>query len=71
MFSKVKKILDSNTKKYYAMKIIDKARLRRKSISPVKSQWTLVEKEVAIMKNMIHPNILKLIEVIDDPEHHK
>ena len=53
------------------MKIINKERLKRKSISPKQTQFTQVEKEVAIMKKMGHPHIVKLVEVIDDPKHHK
>lgn len=53
------------------MKIINKQRLKRRSIAPKKSQFTLVEKEVAIMKKMNHPYVLRLVEIIDDPNHHK
>ena len=31
----------------------------------------MVEKEIAIMKKMGHPHIVKLKEVIDDPNHNK
>lgn len=53
------------------MKIISKYCLQKKKLAPQKSQFTQVEKEVAIMKKMGHPYIVKLIEIIDDPSHHK
>ena len=31
----------------------------------------LLEREVAIMKKIDHPHIVKLYEVIDDPDDHK
>ena len=70
-FAKVKKILCMETRQTFAMKIINKQRLKKKSIAPKKSQFTLVEKEVAIMKKMNHPYVLRLVEIIDDPNHHK
>ena len=36
-----------------------------------KSAYSLLAKEVAIMKKMDHPNIVRLVEVIDDPNHNK
>lgn len=53
------------------MKIINKARLKRQKLAPKQNQFDKVEKEVAIMKKMGHPNVVKLVEVIDDPDHHK
>jgi len=53
------------------MKVINRERLRRKSISPKKTQYSLIEKEMAIMKKLSHPYIIKLIEIIDDPLHYK
>lgn len=70
-FAKVKKIFCTITKQEFAMKIINKDLLKRRVLSPAKSQFSQVEKEVAIMKKMGHPYILKLIEIIDDPNHHK
>lgn len=60
------------------MKVINKQKLRRQSIlgrPPTKGNnkeyENLLEKESAIMKKMGHPHIVKLIEIIDDPDHHK
>jgi len=50
------------------MKIINKAKMRKRRMSPKKTQFTLIEKEVAIMKKMEHPYIVKLVEIIDDPD---
>jgi [calcium/calmodulin-dependent protein kinase] kinase len=35
------------------------------------SAYNMVEREMAIMKKMAHPNICKLYEIIDDPEDDK
>ena len=70
-FAKVKKVMNTVTKEKFAMKIINKTKMKRKMLAPKKSQFSLVEKEVAIMKKMGHPYIVKLIEIIDDPNHHK
>ena len=70
-FATVKKVKDKTTKQCFAMKIINKYCLQKKKLGPSKSQFTQVEKEVAIMKKMGHPYIVKLIEIIDDPNHHK
>jgi hypothetical protein len=53
------------------MKVINKQQLKKKKLGPKKSQFMMVEKEIAIMKNMGHPYVVKLIEVIDDPNHNK
>ncbi|RHY28300.1 hypothetical protein DYB32_006083 [Aphanomyces invadans] len=61
-----------------ALKILNKSFLKRKreikmvNGRPVHSNaFNKVEKEVAIMKKLNHPNLTKLHEVIDDAEHDK
>jgi [calcium/calmodulin-dependent protein kinase] kinase len=70
-FAKVKKIFNKDTKETLAMKVINKQQLRKRAVGPGTTRFTAVEKEVAIMKKISHPFILKLIEIIDDPDHHK
>lgn len=52
----------------YAMKVVQKSRLRKIKVSPLETALTDVYKEVSILKELDHPNIVKLIEVIDDCE---
>ena len=40
-------------------------------LSRVKSAYTLLEQEIAILKKMDHPNTVKLHEVIDDSSEEK
>ena len=54
-----------------AMKIMNKARLKKLFIGKNKTAYKLVENEVAIMKKMFHPNIVHLYEIIDDPNSNK
>ena len=51
------------------MKVMNKPRLRRRSshIGRAASALDNVQAEMAIMKKLDHPYILKLYEVIDDP----
>ena len=66
-FAKVKLCVDVNTNQYYAAKIIDKVKLQRKVISKTSNAFESVKSEMAIMKKIDHPNIVKLFEIIDDP----
>jgi hypothetical protein len=52
----------------YAIKIFHKSRLCKLRVSPTETAMMDVLREVAIMKQLDHPNIVKLVEVIDDPE---
>lgn len=60
------------------MKIIDKhdaEKLRKKKTKIGRQneseEVNEFEREIAIMKKISHPYIIKLVEVINDPSHHK
>lgn len=58
---------------HYAMKILSKRRLLRQAglmkRGPKKSTSPLdrVYREIAVLKKLDHPNVVKLVEVLDDP----
>ena len=53
------------------MKVMNKTRLRRKTISRKNNAFDNVKAEMAIMKKLDHPYVSKLYEIIDDPNQHK
>eukprot|EP00474_Spongospora_subterranea_P010441 CRZ10899.1 hypothetical protein [Spongospora subterranea] len=72
-YGKVKLAID-NTGKQFAIKIMNKAVLKRKRIlgkNSVTDLLTGLRKEIAVMKSVNHLNVVKLYEVIDDPEEDK
>ncbi|EAR97612.2 Serine/Threonine kinase domain protein (macronuclear) [Tetrahymena thermophila SB210] len=58
-------------KKQFAIKVSNKQKLKRKLFSMKVNAFTLLEREVAIMKKIDHPYLVKLYEVIDDPDDDK
>uniref|UniRef100_A0A0N4ZH04 calcium/calmodulin-dependent protein kinase n=1 Tax=Parastrongyloides trichosuri TaxID=131310 RepID=A0A0N4ZH04_PARTI len=78
----VKLAYNEKDEKHYAMKVLDKMKLlknfacfrpppTRKSRQPPSiraNPLQLVQKEIAILKKLSHPNIVKLVEALDDPE---
>ncbi|KAH1219014.1 Serine/threonine-protein kinase GRIK1 [Glycine max] len=54
--------------KHYAIKSFHKSQLQKLRVAPSETAMTDVLREVLIMKMVEHPNIVNLIEVIDDPE---
>ncbi|XP_020215315.1 serine/threonine-protein kinase GRIK1 [Cajanus cajan] len=54
--------------KHYAIKAFHKSHLLKLRVAPSETAMTDVLREVLIMKMLQHPNIVNLIEVIDDPE---
>jgi [calcium/calmodulin-dependent protein kinase] kinase len=62
---------DTSLDIYVAMKIMNKARLKKLFIGKNKTVYKLVETEIAIMKKMFHPNVVHLYEIIDDPNSNK
>ncbi|KAK9153448.1 hypothetical protein Sjap_000928 [Stephania japonica] len=53
--------------KHYAIKAFHKSHLLKMRVAPAETAMTDVLREVLIMKILDHPNIVNLIEVIDDP----
>lgn len=49
------------------MKILSKRKLKRIFISKTRTALNDIESEIAIMKKLNHPNVVNLIEVLDDP----
>jgi len=74
-FAEVYLATNENDKQEYAAKIFNKSLLRRKRTMnrtatgvKVTSELDKVEKEIAIMKKLVHRNLVCLYEVIDDDE---
>ncbi|XP_022731063.1 serine/threonine-protein kinase GRIK2-like [Durio zibethinus] len=53
--------------RHYAIKAFHKSHLLKMRVAPSETAMTDVLREVLIMKILQHPNIVNLIEVIDDP----
>ncbi|KAG0048340.1 hypothetical protein BGZ83_006686 [Gryganskiella cystojenkinii] len=67
---KVKLCRDTETNELCAIKIVDKTTRRRLGRSQLSNEQK-IRREIAIMKKCIHPNVVRLIEVIDDPNARK
>lgn len=53
--------------RHYAIKAFHKSHLMKQRVGPSETAMTDVLREVMIMKVLKHPNIVNLVEVIDDP----
>ncbi|KRZ71189.1 Calcium/calmodulin-dependent protein kinase kinase 1, partial [Trichinella papuae] len=77
-YGSVKLVYDTNRQQYFAMKIVDKKKLLKKFAMfrhpPVRKSQTRkihdplsrIYCEIAILKKINHPNIVKLVEVLED-----
>lgn len=59
---------DVNTKEYFAMKVVDKAKLRKKRVNLSEEQLL---QEFEVMRRLRHPNIVTMSEVINDSSGNK
>lgn len=67
----VKRVLNTRDDKYYAMKIFSKKNLQKRTLgrrTSITNQLASVLKEVAVMKKLHHPNVVDLVEVLDDSD---
>ncbi|CAK8536254.1 unnamed protein product [Lathyrus sativus] len=67
-YAKVALYQSSIDGRHYAIKSFHKSHLRKLRVAPSETAMTDVLREVLIMKMLEHPNIVNLIEVIDDSE---
>jgi len=68
---RVKKAKESETGTIVAIKIINRQTKKRLGRYDPNEQENKIKREIAIMKKCHHPNIVNLIEVIDNPNHQK
>lgn len=68
---KVKKAKDCENGQIVAIKIINRVTKKRLGNYDPNEQENKIKREIAIMKKCHHPNIVKLIEVIDNPNSQK
>lgn len=67
-FAKVKLVENQDNQIKYAMKIQNKKKMKKVALKTGKDNFNLFQKEIAIMKKISHPNLIQLLEIIDDSE---
>jgi len=72
-YAEVRLAKDRNTELLYAVKVINRCVKNKLSQASKKSAQSLeeVKREIAIMKKLNHPHVLRLYEVMDDPNVNK
>jgi hypothetical protein len=68
-YGEVRLCKDRVSEKLFAIKIISKDFLKKKKNGKTsETYFEDIKREIAIMKKLLHPNILRLYEVLDDPK---
>ena len=65
----VKLVFSLTDQQYYAMKEVSKSKAKKKRLKKKDQQdmWEQLKREIAIMKKVDHRNVVRLVEVMDDP----
>eukprot|EP01065_Artemidia_motanka_P024644 TRINITY_DN2953_c1_g2_i1.p1 TRINITY_DN2953_c1_g2~~TRINITY_DN2953_c1_g2_i1.p1 ORF type:complete len:743 (+),score=215.90 TRINITY_DN2953_c1_g2_i1:284-2230(+) len=66
-YAKVKLVLHNETDEPFALKILNKSLLSRIAKASSGSALAQAKVEIAVMKKLAHPRVVRLHEVIDDP----
>lgn len=67
----MKLAVNEDSKERVAMKVMNKKKLQRIFVAKNKKAYDNVMGEIAVLKKLEHPNVTRLIEILDDPNHHK
>ena len=71
-YGKVKRCRDINTGLEYAIKIFTRQALRKPRMNAERTTaLDDVLREIRIMSKLWHPNVVQLVEVLNDPEHER
>ena len=71
-YGEVRLCKDRTTDALFAIKIISKDMLKKKKGgASSETYFEDIKREIAIMKKLLHPNVLRLYEVLDDPKVNK
>lgn len=71
-YGEVRLCKDRTTDNLFAIKIISKDLLKKKKAGNTsETYFEDIKREIAIMKKLLHPNVLRLYEVLDDPQVNK
>lgn len=70
-YGEVRLCKERTTDHLYAVKIFSKDMLRKKKGGSTETYFEDVKREIAVMKKLLHPNVLRLFEVLDDPNVNK
>eukprot|EP00903_Cladosiphon_okamuranus_P018574 g17097.t1 len=70
-YAEVRLAKEKTSNKLYAVKIMNKDFLKKRQVGKEETFMDSIKREIAIMKKVHHPNVLRLFEVMDDPKVNK
>ncbi|CAM9402078.1 unnamed protein product [Ectocarpus fasciculatus] len=70
-YAEVRLAKEKTSNTLYAVKIMNKDFLKKRQVGKEETFMDSIKREIAIMKKVHHPNVLRLYEVMDDPKVNK